>query len=374
MLRLIRSGEAVTRGELLDATGLSRVTVGRRIEALLAAGIIREHGTGSATGGRRATVFVFDPDVVVLVASLDASGGEVAIMGPHGDVVARAAVEAAVTDGPELTLAVVSEAWRELLDTTGTSAERVAAAAISLPGPADPVAHRLYDPPIMPGWSGWPIVDTLRETFDVPAYVENDADAMAYGEASGVDPRSPLVMVKASDYIGAGLVIDGRIFRGADGGAGDIGHVRVGGDALCRCGRRGCLAAEASGAALLARLDAEGVGLTGVGAVHELVDQGDSLAATELRRAGELIGQVLATLVGIVNPAALVVGGTMSSPALIAAIRSAVYAGSLPRVTRNLDIRPARLGDDAALVGLTRVAIDDLYAPESVDARLGAVR
>lgn len=368
---MIRSGEATTRGELLEATGLSRVTVARRIEKLLDAGAIREHGTGSATGGRRATVFVFEPDVVVLTAALDVVGGEVAAMGPHGEVLARVPLAAAVDEGPERTLERVGDAWSQMLESAGISQSRVVAAAISLPGPTDPLAHRLYDPPIMPGWSGWPIVDTLRETFDVPVFVENDADAMAFGEAAGLDPHRTLVLVKASAYIGAGLVIEGRIFRGADGGAGDIGHVKVGGDALCRCGRHGCLAAEASGAAMIARLAEQGVDISDVAEIHDLVERGDLHSASELRRAGELMGKVLATVVGIINPSCLVISGSMVSPALIATIRSVVYAASLPRATRHLEIRAGSLGADAALVGLTRVTIDEVYSADAVNARLG---
>lgn len=370
-LQLIRSGEAVTRGELLEATGLSRVTVARRVESLLAAGIVRESGTGSATGGRRATVFEFDPDVLVLAASLDAVGGEVALVDAHGAIAARAEVDTEVAAGPEVTLDLVADAWRELIAAHGVDASRLVACAIALPGPTDPVAHRLNDPPIMPGWSGWPIVDTLRDAFDLPVYVENDADAMAFGEAADAPADATLVMVKAAAYLGAGLVVEGRIFRGADGGAGDIGHVSVGGDALCRCGKRGCLAAEASGAAVAARLRAAGADLADIEQVVAAAERGDERAAAELRHAGELIGQVLAMVVGVINPSCVVVSGSMASPSLIATIRSAVYSGSLARVTRHLEIRAGHRGEDAALVGLSRVAIADLYSAEAVNVRLG---
>lgn len=371
-LRLIRSGEATTRGELLAATGLSRVTVGKRLDLLLGSGIIREAGTGSATGGRRATTFVFDPAVVVLAAALDAVGGCVAVVSPHGEVIARHDIDTDVSQGPEVTLAIIGAGLTALMDEAGITVDSVAALAVSLPGPTDPVAHRLNDPPIMPGWDAWPVLDSLREILDVPGYVENDADAMAYGEASTEpDPTHPLVFVKTSAFLGAGLIIQGRIFRGLDGGAGDIGHVHVGGEAECRCGRVGCLAAEASGAALVSRLEHQGRGLTHIREIHDMIDRGDATAAAGLRRAGELIGVVLATVVGVVNPAVIVVGGAMASPELVAAIRSSVYAGTLPRATRHLEIRSSRLGEDAALVGLARVAIDDLYSVESVNERLG---
>lgn len=371
-LRLIRSGEATTRGEILEATGLSRLTVARRVDRLLKAGIVRESGTGSATGGRRSTVFVFDPKVWVLAASLDAVGGEVALVGPHGDVRARRPIDTVVADGPDVTLAAVIAAWRQLVADEGVAPRDLLAAAIALPGPTDPVAHRLNDPPIMPGWSGWPIVDVVQDAFDLPVYVENDADAMAFGEASSVPRDATLVLVKAAAYLGAGLVVEGRIFRGADGGAGDIGHVSVGGDALCRCGRRGCLAAEASGAAVLTRLHEAGIHVEDVPGILTLAEKGDRMVAAELRRAGELIGQVLAMLVGVVNPSCIVVSGTMASAGLIATIRSAVYAGSLPRATRHLEIRAAQLGVDAALVGLARVAVDDRYSVDAINARMGA--
>lgn len=374
ILRLIRSEEAVTRGEVHEVTGLSRVTVAQRIDALLEAGIIREAGNGNSTGGRRATRFVFDPTrSLVLVASIDIADAVLALVDTRGMIVARHRVEVRVDDGPEPVLARVGDGFDVMLEQAGIAHDEVGSIAISVPGPVDPLAHRLNDPPIMPGWGGWPVIETVRERFDVPVYLENDADAMAYGEFSelvGKHPR-PLVLVKASSFIGAGIVIGGRIYRGFDGGAGDIGHVLVGGETRCRCGRLGCLAAEASGAAIAARMSDAGTEIDS-GAVGMLVEQGVQRAIAEVQHSGELIGQVLATVVGVLNPATIVVAGTLSSPQLIASIRAAIYAGSLPRATRHLDIVPARLGLDAALIGLARVAVDDLFSEESVDRRLAA--
>jgi len=310
--------------------------------------------------------------VVVVTAALDAVGGTVAVVTPHGKVLASESIDTDVTDGPEETLRTTVAAIEELMRIHDVAVERVAAVAISLPGPIDPAEHRLNDPPIMPGWDGWPILDSLRETMNVPIFVENDADAMAYGEASQLHgPTAPLVFVKASSFLGAGLVIRGEIFRGVDGGAGDIGHVSVGGAARCRCGRDGCLAAEASGTALIRRLGEVGRHLEHISEIHDLVDRGDSTAAAELRRAGDLIGQVLATVVGVINPAVVVVGGPMVSPELIAAIRSTVYAGTLPRATRHLTIRSSELGEETALIGLALVAVDNLYSESAINARLG---
>jgi len=216
----------------------------------------------------------------------------------------------------------------------------------------------------------------VRERFDVPVHLENDADAMAYGEFTelgagrGTRPE-PFVLVKVSGFLGAGLVIDGHTYRGTDGGAGDVGHIDVGGDAVCRCGRRGCLAAEAGGAALLRRLGEAGSDVGSLAELRTLAERGDPLVTAELDRAAGLIGRVLAVVVGVLNPADLVVAGELAVPTMIAGIRAGVYAGAQPRATARLRIRPAVLGPDAVLIGLARVAVDDRFSAEAVDARLG---
>ncbi|MFI6425088.1 ROK family protein [Promicromonospora sp. NPDC050880] len=390
ILQLIRTGRATTRTQVLDVTGLSRVTVAQRMDALLAAGIIRTAGDAGATGGRRAERFVFDPeDSLVLVAALElaepvpAPGGSratdtaaLAVVDPHGALVARASLDVRLADGPETVLPRLLDAFDALLADAGIKPAAVGGVALSVPGPVDPHDHRLSDPPVMPGWGAWPVVETVRARFDVPVHLENDADATAYGEytelaARHEGPPQPFVLVKASGFLGAGLVVDGRIYRGTDGGAGDIGHVDVGGDAVCRCGRRGCLAAEAGGAALLRRLAEAGADVGSLAGLRALAERGDPLVTAELDRAAALIGRVLAVLVGVLNPADLVVTGELAVPAVMAGIRAGVYAGAQPRATARLRIRPAVLGPDAVLVGLARVAVDERFSAEAVDARLG---
>lgn len=382
ILQLVRSGRATTRTQVLEATGLSRVTVAQRMDALVAAGIIRAAGSAGATGGRRSERFVFDPtDSLVLVTALepdgaDAAGAGLAVVDPHGTLVARTGLAVDLATGPAAVVPRLLDAFEVLLADAGIQRSAVGGVALSVPGPVDPHDHRLSGPPVMPGWDAWPVVEAVRERFDVPVHLENDADAMAYGEltelAAGRAGRPPpFVLVKVSRFLGAGLVIDGRIYRGADGGAGDIGHVDVGGDAVCRCGRRGCLAAEAGGAALLRRLGAAGCDVGSLAGLRTLAEHGDPLVTAELDRAAGLIGRVLAVVVGVLNPADLVVAGELATPAMVAGISAGVHAGAQPRATARLRIRPAALGTDAALVGLARIAVDERFSAEAVDARLG---
>ncbi|PUB28946.1 putative NBD/HSP70 family sugar kinase [Promicromonospora sp. AC04] len=412
ILQLIRSGRATTRTQVLEATGLSRVTVAQRMDALVAAGIVRAAGSAGATGGRRSERFVFDPaDSLVLVAALElgepvpdaaaqrgpqarpsdaasdsaplrgsqahsSDAAELAVVDPHGALLARMPLAVDVAAGPGVVVPQLLDAFDELLADAGIKPAAVGGVALSVPGPVDPQDHRLSDPPVMPGWGAWPVVEAVRERFDVPVHLENDADAMAYGEftelgAGRGNRPQPFVLVKVSGYLGAGLVIDGNTYRGTDGGAGDVGHVDVGGDAICRCGRRGCLAAEAGGAALLRRLAEAGSDVGSLAELRALAERGDPLVTAELDRAAGLIGRVLAVVVGVLNPADLVVAGELAVPTMIAGIRAGVYAGAQPRATARLRIRPAVLGPDAVLIGLARVAVDDRFSAEAVDARLG---
>lgn len=377
ILQLVRTGRATTRIQVLEVTGLSRVTVAQRMDALVAAGIIRAAGDAGATGGRRSERFVFDPaDSLVLVAALELSGGELAVVDPHGTLLARAPLAVDLAAGPDAVVPQLLDGFDALLADAGIKPAAVGGVAVSVPGPVDPHDHRLSDPPVMPGWGGWPVVEAVRERFDVPVHLENDADAMAYGEFTELGARrdgrpQPFVLVKVSGFLGAGLVIDGHAYRGTDGGAGDIGHVNVGGDAVCRCGRRGCLAAEAGGAALLRRLGEAGTDVGSLAELRALAERGDPLVTAELDRAAALIGRVLAVLVGLLNPADLVVAGELAVSTMVAGIRAGVYAGAQPRATARLRIRPAVLGPDAVLIGLARVAIDDRFSAEAVEDRLG---
>ncbi|MBL0887506.1 ROK family protein [Myceligenerans indicum] len=372
-LELIRSGEAATRGELLSATGMSRVSVALRVDALLEAGITRPAGHAGATGGRRAVRFVFDPPTLVLVAALDLDSGLIAAVDAHGSVMRRRTLDLNVADGAEATIRTITQGFTQLLEECGKDPRLVLAMGISLPAPIDPITGRPEEPPIMPGWDGWPVTEALQEYLDVPVYMENDADAMAYGEWSHRhgDPTRPLLLVKVADYIGGGIVIDGRVYRGVDGGAGDLGHIPVGGDKVCRCGRRGCLASEASGRAVLEQLSEQQYPVTTFAELNFALEQQDAVATAVVQSAGEKIGRVLGSVAAMLNPATIVIAGAMQSVPLVSSIRSAVYASALPRATRRLEISASAVGTDSALIGLARIALDTEYSPAAVNRRLG---
>lgn len=372
MLALIRGGQAATRGDILDLTGLSRMTVAQRVDRLLATGLVVESGTDRATGGRRPRRLVFnDAHSHLVTVTVATRHTRAAVTDLAGRVLARGSVDVAVTDGPEHTLARVTACVADLLAEAGSTV--VSGVGISVPGPIDPATGRPSQPPILPGWDGYPIAERLQEAVDAPVLVANDADAEAVGEHTAGPSTPSLCYVKVSTGIGVGIVLDGAVYPGADGGAGDIGHVKIAGheDAPCQCGAHGCLAAVASGRAVARDLRALGHDTASGRDVHLLLEQGDADAAEATRAAGRTIGRVLATVVCLLNPSALVLGGDLASTALLSGVRETIYPLSLPRATRNLDMRLASLGEDAGVAGLARMLVDREFSAEAVNRRLG---
>jgi predicted NBD/HSP70 family sugar kinase len=373
VLELIRDRGPLTRGDVLDMTGLSRMTVSTRIDALLDAGLIVEKGIERVTGGRPSKRLEFNTShAAVVAASVDTTHTTVALTDLAGRVLAEERVDVAVADGPDHTLNALAERAKALLTAT-PGVERVAAIGISVPGPVDPDTGRPSQPPIMPGWDAYPIAEHLGDALGVPVLVANDADAAALGEQRVAHPGSrSLCFIKVSSGIGTGIVIGGQVYRGTDGGAGDIGHVKIAGydDLVCQCGAHGCLAAVASGRAVATALTALGKPAASGTDVGAYLAAGDTDAARLTQEAGRVIGEVVATMVSLLNPAEVVLGGRMASAPLLTGVRETLYPRSLPRATRHLTVSLSTLGAQAATVGLAALVVDREYSAAAVDAVL----
>ncbi|MCR2799520.1 ROK family transcriptional regulator [Microbacterium sp. zg-Y818] len=375
ILELVRSGRAVTRGEILEVTGLSRMTVSARVDALRDADLVIENGTDRVTGGRPSRRLEFNTSRASLViATVDTTHTTVALTDLAGRVTAEERVEVAVADGPDRTLNAIVDSARGILDANGR-AERLGGVGICIPGPVDPDSGRPSQPPIMPGWDAYPVGDHLRDALGAPVLVANDADAAGLGEQRSAHPASrSLCFIKVSSGIGTGIILDGQVYRGADGGAGDIGHVKLAGhdDDACQCGAHGCLAAVASGRAVARKLSALGKPATSGSDVGAYLAAGDADAARLTQAAGRVIGEVVATVVTLLNPAEVVLGGMLASAPLLAGVRETLYPRSLPRATRHLAISQSTLGERAAIVGLATLVVEREYSAGAVNAALGA--
>ena len=379
-LQLIRDTQGMTRSDLARITGLARSTVAQRVDALLAHELVYEAGGSASTGGRPPTLLTFNHRAgVVLVADLGATHSRLAASDLAGAPLAEEAFDMDIAAGPERVLGMVHEHFATLLDELGQTAEDVRGIGIGIPGPVAFSTGQPVKPPIMPGWNGFSIPQWFAGRYSAPVLVDNDVNIMALGEhwANWRDTEH-LMFIKVGTGIGCGVVAGRVIHRGAQGAAGDIGHIRLAGheDVLCRCGNLGCLEAVAGGDALARRLSEAGLDAANSRDVVRLVRDDHALAVRMVREAGRYLGEVLAGCVNFFNPGVIVIGGDVGqAPEMLAGVREVTIQRSLPLATGELSIVPSQLGDRAGVVGAAIMVIEQVLAPDVVDrvVQAGAV-
>ncbi|MFS8197370.1 ROK family protein [Streptomyces sp. CWNU-52B] len=365
VLELLASGQATTRTELAGLLGAAPSTISLTVGQLLAHGLVAEQGTRSSTGGRpRKVLRLGGNEGFAVAADLGGRHARIGVVLPGGGRTEVSTVPFSAAEGPEVALPALAETLEALAESRGR--ELLRGVGLCLPGPVDVGSGVVTLPSRMPGWNGFPVRDWLADRLGVPAAIENDANCMAVGEHS-VQPaeRRQSIMVKMGSAIGAGVIADGRLYRGATGAAGEITHARVeaGHDTPCSCGNTGCLETVASGAALVRILRERGLDVESMDDVVRLAADADPQATRAVRQAGHYLGMVLSANVNFFNPDAVYLGGLLSTlEPFVAAVRSQLYEGCHPLVTTHLVIERASLGADAGLVGAGQFALQRALA------------
>jgi predicted NBD/HSP70 family sugar kinase len=377
LLRLVRSGSARSRSDLVALTGVSRSTVSVRVEQLLRAELLAEQGTSGSTGGRPPRLLTFNSRCgAVLAVDLGVTRAAIAVSDLAGGLLAQRSTPLQIADGPEAVLGHVDALAQGLLAEAGLQPDDVCAIGIGLPGPVEFSRGRPVHPPVMPGWHDYDVPAAFAR-YGCPVLVDNDVNVMAAGELDAAPHEGgDFLVVKVGTGIGCGIVLDGEVYRGSAGSAGDIGHIHVP-DArrvLCGCGNENCLEALAGGAALARDARERGLPVQQPRDLVELALNAEPEALLLVRDAGRHIGEVLAGLVNFFNPSRIVVTGGVARAGnpLIAGIREAVYRRSLPLAARSLDIRISSLSDAAGCRGAARMAIEAHLADERVEQLLEA--
>ena len=368
LLSLIRGSQGLTRAELGDLTGLARSTVTARLAELVAEGLVVERPGEHSTGGRPASLFCLNVSTgVVLAIDGGATRIALAIADLSGEILLERTELRSIDAGPEATLRWACAELEAMLADAGRGRDEVRCIGVGLPGSVDFKTGRPVSPHRMPGWDAFPVADTLRAHFGAPVLVDNDVNVMALGEARLHDPSEQIVVVKAGSGIGLAYVTQGTVQRGAQGSAGEIGHIRApaGEDIVCRCGKHGCLEAVAGGVSMAALLNERGIECAGAADVARLARAGVPEAIAMVRAAGHAIGFVLATVVNVLNPSRLVVAGDLTEARdyLFSALRETVYRDAGTLATVELEITPARAGARAGLIGATTMAVEHVLAP-----------
>ncbi len=280
-------------------------------------------------------------------------------------------------EGPDAVIARMVASLRESLKKAGLRAEQLAAIGICSPGPIDCDRGIVTQAPNLPGWHDVPLTALLQQAFGVPCILENDCNAAAVAEhrfGAGRGTRHMLYMTVSSG-IGGGIIIDGALYRGVSGGAGEVGHIPLNEDGpLCGCGRHGCVEAYSSGLAIariareyaaanpdsrLAHLIAENASFTAKD-VYDAARDGDEPAREIITTAGRRLGSGVATLIDIFNPEMIVIGGSLikMGEMYLGPMREAAKSQAFPLLWNDVRIVEVALGDSAPALGAAAVAAD----------------
>ena len=374
VLAFIASGEARTRGALTRRTGLSRATMGERLEVLFRAGLIREGELAKPSGGRPSRVLGLATDrYVVLAADVGEDHVRLLLTDLTGAVVAERLGSMPVSAGAPAVLRWVTTTGRQLLDGAARSPADLLGVGLSLPAPVDHRRGRVTSPSVMEGWDGFPIEELVRQTYDVPTVVENDVNARGYAEyLQDWRAYDDLLYVKAGTGIGSAIISSGSLFRGAQGAAGDIGHIRLRPDdgPLCRCGATGCVESLAAGWSIVRDLRAAGFDVSTTRDAMDLVRAGTPEAVSLLRAAGRTLGRAIAYAVSLLNPGIVVVGGSLTGQHLLTGVRESVYSCSLPLATHDLRVVEGHGDERTGATGAALLAVARTLQPDAVNGRL----
>jgi predicted NBD/HSP70 family sugar kinase len=375
LLELVRTGTADTRLALTRESGLARATVNDRLELLVDAGLIHSNGAAASTGGRRAASFAFnEASGVVYVADLGASQAGLAVCDLGANVLVHEHHEIDIAAGPEVNLALVRERLAPLVAEAGRTEADVVAVTVGVPGPVQSSPPRVVAPPIMTGWDGVVVPDALGLELPVPVLVGNDVNLMALGEHRASHPdEQHILVVKVGTGVGSGIIVACKLHQGAEGAAGDIGHIPVPGiDEQCVCGRTGCVEAKAGGWAIARDLRALGHEVESSRDIVAMIRARETDAIRLVNEGARLLGTAIADAVNVLNPSKVVLGGDIANAheQLLAHVREVVYTRSLPLATRSLDIVASQLGDRAGILGGAYLAIEHRLRPERLDDEL----
>ncbi len=386
IIRALRKQGRIYRTEVSNITGWSKAKTSLEIQSLIDKRLLIEVGEGASQGGRKPRLLQINSQLGYVVGvDIGATSLEMVLADVLGQVLQKRTETADVRDNVNEYFERCINLVNDMLETQEIMPDQILGIGIGVPGPVNFARGVLVAPPLMPAWENFPIRNYFKEQFpSAVIVVDNDVNIMALGEqctgdGAGVDH---FIYIKIGTGIGAGIISNGRIHRGSDGCAGDIGHICVDKQGpICRCGNQGCLEAMAAGPAIaekamqaarngssplmLQMMDANG-GILRPEDVNTACREGDEAALEIIRSSGQMVGDVLASLVNFFNPSHIFIGGGITNFGnhLLVAIRRAVLRRSLPLATAHLSINFSRTSSNAGVIGAVALALEHLFMIE----------
>ena len=365
VLGALRERGRISQADIAPVTGLSRTTVHTLVSELKNSGLVHEVDTSprDIRGGRPAVQLMLrDSSLAVVGIDFGHSHVQVAVADIAHNVLAERRRDLDVRHDARTALDTATRMVVEVLAEGHVDRQAVIAAGIGVPGPVDRGRGTAGSATILPGWTGVRIAAEMQQRLGMPVEIENDANLGALAEMTWGAGRecSNFAYIKAATGIGAGIVIDGRLLRGASGTAGEIGHTTLDeSGALCYCGNRGCLETVASGPAIVALVSSGHPELLTLGQVIELAATGDARCRRAISDAGREIGVAVAGLCNLINPERVIVGGLLSrvGELLLQPIRESIRRHAVFAAAERVEVVPAVFVERAELLGSLALAL-----------------
>lgn len=378
VLRCLQDGAPLSRSQVADLTGLNKTTVSSLVEELFELSLVREVGLDTSRGGRPARLLDLNPDAgYVIGVELGVDFVSVILADFVGTVIARLHTDIDPMDPQDRIIARTLRLIDEVRESEDTDTARILGIGLALPGMVDVTNGVLLFSPNLQ-WRNVALEQVLRDHTGLPVFVENDANAAAIGEhLFGIARRvHDFVFVVAGIGIGVGLFLNGELYRGAGGLAGEIGHtsLTVERSRPCRCGNRGCWEAFANQYSLIERARAllevgresriprfrgDGKGPLSLSQIVRAAEMDDRVAREAIAETGSAIGLGVANLINVFNPSMVVIGGTMSEAGdyLLPAIGQVVEERALADARRQVEVKLSAFGANASVMGAVALVV-----------------
>jgi len=365
VIEVLRTQGRTSQADIARATGLSRTTVSSLVAELKNSSLVFEIDVKGPNlrGGRPGVQLVLQSSAsAVLGIDFGHSHVLVAVADLAHNVLAERRCDLDVDHRAEEALDASARMALEVLEEAGIQRKNVIGAGIGIPGPVDRARGTVGSATILPGWLGLRIGAEMEKRLGFSVEIENDANLGALAELTWGSGRDCMnfAYIKVATGVGAGLVVDGSLLRGASGTAGEIGHTTLDeSGALCYCGNRGCLETVASGPAILRLVGGDDSESLTLGGVIELAANGDLRCRRAISDAGREIGVAVAGLCNLINPERIVVGGLLSRAGdlLLQPIRESIRRYTVLAAAESVDVVPATFVERAELLGALALII-----------------
>ncbi|WP_045517093.1 ROK family transcriptional regulator [Neobacillus niacini] len=382
VLNVIRNFGPISKVDLAERTKLTFATISNIINELYHSNLIIEDGYGESNGGRKPVLYGLNPNAYFVIGvELGVSQVSAIITNLEAIVVTEYSLNTHFSRKSELVIQQIFDVIDEVIRISGIDYEKIVGIGISCPGPLDLEAGIVMKPPNLVGWENIYLRDLVRDRYNLPTFLEKDANAAALGEKwfGSAKGKENVIFVLADEGIGGGVIYQNRIYRGFNYGGGDIGHGTIDIDGpLCNCGNYGCLEALASGLAIVRRVKEEirrGVksklvdiyesteeDLT-LEIIIESANGGDVLAKNILDEAGRYLGIGTATLINFFNPEVIIIGGSVVNDydPILKTIEEISCKRAFPYYTKGIKVEKSMLGKRAGLIGAASLVLQSFF-------------